>query len=154
MTYHHGNLRAELLAAAAQAIAKDGVAALNLRQLARQLGVTHAAPRHHFSDRRGLLTALATEGYTLLATALRTAGDDFLEAGVAYFRFALDNPGHFAVMYRPDLVDPTDVDLQAARAQTGAALVASASAHQRGSGHRRSQDEPRSPIETLALLGW
>jgi len=154
MTYHHGNLRAELLAAAAQAIAKDGVAALNLRQLARQLGVTHAAPRHHFVDKRGLITALATEGYSLLATNLRAAGDDFLEAGVAYFRFALHNPGHFAVMYRPDLVDADDANLQAARAETGAALIASSTAHHRARHGQRPHAEPSSPSDPLALLGW
>lgn len=154
MTYHHGNLRAEFLAAAAEAVARDGVAALNLRQVARQLGVTHAAPRHHFGDRRGLLTALATEGYRLLAERLRAAGDDFLEAGVAYVRFSLDKPGHFAVMYRPDLVDPDDTDLQAARSETGSALVAATAAHRRTSGRRTAPVTNRSPLEPLALLGW
>lgn len=154
MTYHHGNLRAEFLAAAAEAVARDGVAALNLRQVARQLGVTHAAPRHHFGDRRGLLTALATEGYRLLAERLRAAGDDFLEAGVAYVRFSLDKPGHFAVMYRPDLVDPDDTDLQAARSETGSALVAATAAHRRTSGRRTASVTNRSPLEPLALLGW
>ena len=154
MTYHHGNLRAEFLAAAAEAVARDGVAALNLRQVARQLGVTHAAPRHHFGDRRGLLTALATEGYRLLAERLRAAGDDFLEAGVAYVRFSLDKPGHFAVMYRPDLVDPDDTDLQAARAETGSALAAATAAHRRTSGRRTAPVTYRSPLEPLALLGW
>jgi len=154
MTYHHGNLRAEFLAAAAEAVARDGVAALNLRQVARQLGVTHAAPRHHFGDRRGLLTALATEGYRLLAERLSAAGDDFLEAGVAYVRFSLDKPGHFAVMYRPDLVDPDDTDLQAARSETGSALVAATAAHRRTSGRRTASVTNRSPLEPLALLGW
>ena len=154
MTYHHGNLRAEFLAAAAEAVARDGVAALNLRQVARQLGVTHAAPRHHFGDRRGLLTALATKGYRLLAERLSAAGDDFLEAGVAYVRFSLDKPGHFAVMYRPDLVDPDDTDLQAARSETGSALVAATAAHRRTSGRRTAPVTYRSPLEPLALLGW
>ena len=154
MTYHHGNLKTDLLAAAAESVARDGVAGLGLRQLARQLGVTHAAPRHHFGDKRGLLTALATEGYRLLAERLEAAGDDFLEAGVAYVRFSLDCPGHFAVMYRPDLVDPDDTDLQAARDATGSALAAATAAHQRTTGRRTGTVTNRSPLEPLALLGW
>lgn len=154
MTYHHGNLRAEFLAAAATMVAQGGVAALNLRQLARQLGVTHAAPRHHFGDKRGLLTALATEGYRALARELRAAGDDFLEAGVAYVRFSLDKPGHFAVMYRTDLVDPEDPDLQAARAETGAALAAGAAAHRKTTSRRDQPTRSRAPLDPLALLGW
>lgn len=126
MTYHHGHLRAALIEAAAEAVANHGVAALSLRALARELGVSHTAPRHHFTDKRGLLTALATDGYARLADKLFAAGDDFLEAGVAYVRFAIENPGHFAVMYQPELVDEDDAELQAARGRTGEALLVGA----------------------------
>ncbi|MFA5552487.1 MAG: TetR/AcrR family transcriptional regulator [Trueperaceae bacterium] len=126
MSYHHGSLRAALIEAAAEAVASHGVAALSLRALARELGVSHTAPRHHFTDKRGLLTALATDGYARLADKLFAAGDDFLEAGVAYVRFAIENPGHFAVMYQPELVDEDDAELQEARGRTGEALLAGA----------------------------
>lgn len=126
MSYHHGHLRAALIEAAAEAVANHGVAALSLRALARELGVSHTAPRHHFTDKRGLLTALATDGYARLADKLFAAGDDFLEAGVAYVRFAIENPGHFAVMYQPELVDEDDAELQEARGRTGEALLAGA----------------------------
>src|SRR5690606_27491992 len=95
-----------------------------------------------------------TEGYEHLAAALRTADDGFLESGVAYVRFALDNPGHFAVMYRPDLVDPDAPELQAARAKTGAALAAATTAHQRATGREAGAGVADSPLEPLALLGW
>ena len=68
--YHHGDLRAAVLAAAADVIARDGVDQLSLRSLAVELGVSHTAPRHHFGSREGVLTALACEGYKLLAEAL------------------------------------------------------------------------------------
>ncbi|MYW35224.1 helix-turn-helix domain-containing protein, partial [Streptomyces sp. SID2119] len=61
-TYHHGDLRRAILSAALDAIAAEGPAALSLRDLARRAGVSHAAPAHHFKDRTGLLTAVATEG--------------------------------------------------------------------------------------------
>src|SRR5689334_10951829 len=56
--YHHGDLRRALLAAAVKMIAEAGPGALSLRALARRIGVSHAAPAHHFSDKAGLLTAV------------------------------------------------------------------------------------------------
>src|SRR2546423_2801057 len=106
MAYHHGDLRRTLLAAAVEAIAEHGPAAISLRDLARRADVSHAAPAHHFGDKAGLLTAIAAEGYLLLAAALHDAAartGSFLEVGVAYVGFAVDQPAHFAVMYRPDL---------------------------------------------------
>lgn len=123
MSYHHGNLRKTLLTAAATAVAENGAAALSLRALAREAGVSHTAPRHHFGDKRGLLTALATDGYERLAAALRATGDDFLEVGVAYVRFALEHPGHFAVMFQPELVDESEPALASARLATRTVLL-------------------------------
>ena len=81
-SYHHGDLRRTLLVAAAAAIDESGPAALSLRDLARRAGVSHAAPAHHFTDKAGLLTALAAEGFDLLAAALnatRAETGSFLE---------------------------------------------------------------------------
>lgn len=125
MPYHHGNLRRALLDAALDTISTDGVAALNLRDLARRCGVSHAAPTHHFGDRRGLLTAIATEGYDGLAAATAATWDEtgsFLEVGVAYVRYAVGHPGHFRVMFRPDLVDPVDPELARASSASAAML--------------------------------
>ena len=125
MPYHHGNLRRALLDAALDTIATDGVAALNLRALARRCGVSHAAPTHHFGDRQGLLTAIATEGYDGLAAATAATWVEtgsFLEVGVAYVRYAVAHPAHFAVMFRPDLVDDTDPELLRASAASAAML--------------------------------
>lgn len=123
VSYHHGSLRQTLIEAAAKAVARRGVAALSLRALAREAGVSHTAPRHHFGDKRGLVTALAATGYEILAGRLAAAGDDFLEMGVAYVRFALEHPGHFAVMYQPDLIDEANAELMEARGRTREALV-------------------------------
>ena len=128
MPYHHGDLRRALLDAALVTIAADGAAALNLRALARRCGVSHAAPAHHFGDRTGLLTALAAEGYDGLAIATATAWEEtrsFLEVGVAYVRFAVEHPSHFAVMFRPDLVDTQDPELVRASTASAALLYGS-----------------------------
>ncbi|WP_138896602.1 TetR-like C-terminal domain-containing protein, partial [Streptomyces chryseus] len=82
----------------------------------RRAGVSHAAPAHHFKDRTGLLTAIATEGYDLLAAALSDA-TDLRDAGVRYVRFAVAHPAHFQVMFQPDLQRAEDPELQAAKAR-------------------------------------
>ena len=126
-SYHHGDLRRALLEAAAKAIGEEGPAALSLRALARRAGVSHAAPTHHFGDKAGLLTALAVEGYDLLANELTeewSTSHSFLEQGVAYVRFALNHRAHFEVMFRPDLYHAMDPEVAAARDRASRALYA------------------------------
>lgn len=123
--YHHGNLRQAVLAAAVDAITEVGPAGVSLRDLARRAGVSHAAPAHHFGDKAGLLTALAAEGYGLLADTLDAAHQrtqDFLEVGVAYVRFAVERRAHFEVMFRPDLYHSDDPEVLAARERASRAL--------------------------------
>jgi AcrR family transcriptional regulator len=121
--YHHGNLRRALLDAALARIRAAGPDGFSLRELAREAGVSHAAPAHHFGDKAGLLTAIATEGYERLGAALRTHVDEgFLAVGLAYVQFAVEHPAHFEVMYRPDLLCADDPDLVAARTTTSTFL--------------------------------
>jgi len=113
------------LHAAAEVVAESGVGEVSVRALARNAGVSHAAHRHHFASRTGLLTALAAEGHRMLAAALEeAAGTSFLEVGVAYVAFAHDHPGHFAVMFTPDVLDERDPELAAARSRTFGVLSA------------------------------
>ena len=123
--YHHGNLRPALISAAIGEIEESGPAAMSLRAVARRAGVTHAAATYHFGDRAGLLTAVAAEGYRLLAEALREAQEargSFLEVGVAYVRFAVTHRAHFEVMYRPELYHRDDAELGRARAAAATLL--------------------------------
>ena len=122
--YHHGNLRRALLDGALAAVAEQGPAALSLREVARRAGVSHAAPMHHFRNKAGLLTAIAAEGWNLLADALAAAQRDagFGGQGVAYVVFATTRPAYFAVMRAPDLVHSDDPALVAARERAGVQL--------------------------------
>jgi AcrR family transcriptional regulator len=94
-TYHHGNLRAALLSAAESALAEGGD--LSLRALARDVGVSHAAPRRHFPDKQALLDALAEDGFERLGASLREASDDedfeawLLGFARAYVTFAVEH---------------------------------------------------------------
>ena len=120
--YHHGDLRAALLAAAEAELAEVGVEGFSLRKVARRAGVSHAAPAHHFGDVGGLLTALAAEGYRrFLATqgrheagAAPDAVAQMVAAGQGYVAFAMERPALFRLLFgssRPDYDAP---DLQAA----------------------------------------
>jgi AcrR family transcriptional regulator len=123
--YHHGDLRPTLVAAAVEAIAEDGLQAASLRGVARRAGVSHAAATYHFGDKAGLLTAVAAEGFRLLAYELGGAlgaGGTALDAAVAYVRFALRHRPYFAVMYQPDLLHADDPDLVAAKSVTAGLL--------------------------------
>jgi AcrR family transcriptional regulator len=105
--YHHGNLRAALLVQAEQTLREHGLDGLSLRELARQIGVSHGAPRRHFADRQALLDALAESGFARLGTELRAAaesvGEDYeprLRAtAVAYVRFAIDDAALLELMF-------------------------------------------------------
>lgn len=148
MPYHHGDLRRTLLDTALAAVAEHGPAAVSLRDVARRAGVSHAAPTHHFGDKTGLLTALAAEGWSLLADALAaTAADDpsFGELGVTYVVFATGHPAHFAVMRVPGLVRADDPALVAAQGRASDQLTAGAARH----------TDPRAGADpTTAVAGW
>ncbi len=114
LPYHHGNLRTALLAAAAEEIQAVGTARLSLRELARRAGVSHAAPAHHFTDKKGLFTALAADGFGLLrqrTTPTLSQPGALLHAGERYVEFALDHPAHFTVMFDNTLLDQGNEDL-------------------------------------------
>ncbi|MFG3709889.1 TetR/AcrR family transcriptional regulator [Micromonospora sp. NPDC049460] len=144
--YHHGDLRRALLAAAVRVIEESGPGTLSLRDLARRAGVSHAAPAHHFGDKAGLLTALAAEGFDLLAEALGGAAD-LLESGVAYVDFAVRHRAHFEVMFHPDLYRADADEVAAARRRAGDALYAGVAGLPQG---RPTAEDPQGD----ALAAW
>jgi len=116
--YHHGNLRAALVAAALKEIAKTGPDGFSLRGVARRAGVSAPAVYRHFADKDALLAAVAEEcwdriGAALLA-AVEAAPDDALErfraTGIAYVTFAVEHPEHFRAMSVPGLIERMSPD--------------------------------------------
>lgn len=108
--YHHGNLREALIDGAIAIIQAQDVAAVSLRKVARQIGVTNAAPYHHFENKTALLSAVAAEGFRALvergqaAMSKHAAPIDQLTAlGMAYLSTAIEHPAHYQVMFRSDL---------------------------------------------------
>jgi AcrR family transcriptional regulator len=155
-TYYAGDLRRDLLDTALAVVVEAGPAALSLRDLARRLGVSHAAPANHFLDKRALFTALATEAHVLLgqemaeAVANAPSGDPLARlaaTGRAYLAFAREHPGHFVVMWQEDMQDRADPALATAAASTFSTLVTLA--HEVRGGVLSDQD----PV-TVALFAW
>ncbi len=112
-TYHHGDLRRALIDATATLITEHGPAGFSLRKVASRAGVSPSAPSHHFGSTRGLLTAVAIEGFERLidrfeAIDARLDPHPRLVAHArAYVDLGITAPGHMAVMFRRDLVDAT-----------------------------------------------
>jgi AcrR family transcriptional regulator len=114
--FHHGNLRAVLLDQAQAVLRKRGIDALSLRELAREAGVSHGAPRNHFIDRGALLDALAERGFIRLADEIREAAshspDDYARAlhaaGSAYVRFAVRDSALLDLMFAAKADDPSE----------------------------------------------
>ncbi|OLF09636.1 TetR/AcrR family transcriptional regulator [Actinophytocola xanthii] len=112
-SYHHGALREELLNACVRLIEVEGIGAVSLRRVAREAGVSPAAPYHHFADRAALLAAISVRGFEQLTERLRAAlaGREQPRAAVvslarAYVTFARERKGYFQLMFRPELSQP------------------------------------------------
>ncbi|MGW4755070.1 TetR/AcrR family transcriptional regulator [Streptomyces chartreusis] len=106
--YHHGDLPTALLTRAEQALRERGPGALSLRELARDIGVSPAAPSRHFKTKQALLDALALTGFERLAEAITTSqqnldgtsfGDRLDAAARAYVGFAVDNAALLDLMF-------------------------------------------------------
>jgi AcrR family transcriptional regulator len=157
--YHHGNLRAALLVGAERRLEAAGLSALSLREVARDIGVSHGAPRQHFPDKQALLDALAIDGLrrlgekldASLGTSTGTFAQRLTTFARTYVEFATAHPAltelMFARKYRssaPELLEANDRAFAAP-----SALIADAQA----SGEIDGSDDPdRVGMAVLAML--
>ncbi len=121
--YHHGDLRAAILERATEVIEQDGIEALSLRGIARDLGVSHAAPNRHFRTKADLLSSLARVGWEQITEATLRAAEEVqpndshrrLNAmGRGFLKWALLNRSMFAAVTHPDVERHADDDLRQA----------------------------------------
>lgn len=110
--YHHGALREALLLAAERVLERDGLAGLTLRAVAREAGVSHAAPTHHFGDLTGLVSELAAIGFRQFGAAMSAAAnaattpvERALARPKAYVAYAQAHPGMYGLMFRAERLD-------------------------------------------------
>jgi AcrR family transcriptional regulator len=119
--YHHGRLREALLDAATRILDSEGVPALTLRRVAREAGVSHAAPKNHFGDLAGLLSAVAAAGFDRLREEMKAEADlcssqeaKLHVAGRCYVLFAAAHPGLFRLMFRTERLHANSPALRSA----------------------------------------
>ena len=118
--YHHGNLRQDFLRAARTLLEREGLAGLSLRKCAEQVGVSHTAPKNHFGNMAGLLTAIVTSGYAELAKMMTAKAEQTADrskrreaALLGYVDFAEGNPALYGLMFSPDRLVNDDPGLMA-----------------------------------------
>ncbi|HCM39040.1 MAG: hypothetical protein A2070_03505 [Bdellovibrionales bacterium GWC1_52_8] len=112
--YHHGDLRNALIEAGIRLLRKVDANKLSLRAVAKEAGVSHAAPYRHFPDKNTLLAAIAHQGFISLGERMEKAISEhqnepreWLPAiGLAYFSFASQRPEHFRIMTGGYMTDP------------------------------------------------
>ena len=150
--YHHGSLHEALLEAAETILERDGLAGLTLRAAAREAGVSHAAPTHHFGDMSGLLSELAAAGFRRFGAALgaaaasKSSASERMDAmGEAYVMFAREHPSMFLLMFRSERLDTSRPALHEAMEEAFGMLM-------RGVSARRGGTAASAPLSLLAEI--
>ena len=166
-SYHHGDLKKAVTSEAVKILQQEGDAYLTLRELARRLGVTHAAVYRHFKSRKGILANIAEEGFQELARRYRciqskiisskgqgAETEDLLckwvtQLGDCYVYFALEHPGHFRAMFHPELNKKIEFPKLAAVASEAFQLFLSSI----GNYYAIKNIKVKSAIE-IAIMNW
>ncbi|MEM8643075.1 MAG: TetR/AcrR family transcriptional regulator [Cyanobacteria bacterium P01_G01_bin.54] len=157
-SYHHGELRPALINAAIALITeKQDTKTISLREVARRVGVSQAAPYRHFADKEALLAAVAEQGFQILTQELEASIakvapnplEQLQASGIAYVQFAIAHPAHYRVMFsalRPGNPNYPELN-QAGNAAFGVMVTAIAQGQAQGN---TKPGEPRS----LAIVAW
>jgi AcrR family transcriptional regulator len=152
--YHHGALRDALLKAAERVLERDGLAGLTLRAVAREAGVSHAAPTHHFGDLTGLVSELAAIGFRQFNAAMvaaRATGIAPLERSMAgaraYVAYAQAYPGMYGLMFRAERLDHSRPSLHEAAGAAFAGLASAVGANR----HEQISEEALSLEQAAAI---
>lgn len=139
--YHHGDLHEALLQAAERVLERDGIAGLTLRAVAREAGVSHAAPTHHFGDLTGLLSELAAIGFRRFNAAMIAARASethplmkAMANAKAYVAYAQAYPGMYSLMFRTERLDMTRPSLHEAASASFQGLANSVGAGRQEAG--------------------
>lgn len=161
--YHHGSLRAALLARAEHQLSRGGARTLSLRELARDVGVSHGAPREHFRNKQALLDALAETGFQRLGDELEAvmsaSQGSFTERltvfAQTYVRFASRHRAlldlMFTSLHRPG-ADPSLRDANDRAFATPIALIVDAQRDGEIDGEMVADDPDRVSMAVLATL--
>jgi AcrR family transcriptional regulator len=119
-SYHHGNLKQELIHCACRLCEENGYETLSMRSIAKESGVSQTAPYRHFDTKESLYASVAMEGFKKLSVATnidvskKVTKDNLVKTGVNYINFGLNNANTYDLMFGtavgdfssyPDLLD-------------------------------------------------
>jgi AcrR family transcriptional regulator len=161
-TYHHGDLRAALVAEATAMIDEGGAESVTMREIGRRLGVSRAAAYRHFADKTALLVAVAAAGFERLNERVRTIGagaprssvERFRRMGEEYVRFAVENPAHYRLMYGKEALAREDIpELREAAIALFEQLVSVIQAYQRSGAIKRQDPRAQAYVAWSAVHG-
>ena len=152
-TYHHGNLRENILKTAFELLDAEGIEAIGIRKIARLLDVAHSAPANHFKNKQALLTALATESFRHLVSTIEkdiSQQTDELSENLHSFcntllEFGLAFPNRYKLLWRREYADNKNQELDAAMEAIYSQLIATLKKH----ALHRNVD-----VETQAIALW
>ncbi len=153
--YHHGDLKQALVSAGLALADEWGLEALTTRALARQLGVSHAAPARHFPQRSLLLAEVAAAAFEMFSQVLSSAADSaapahaFAAMGRAYVRFALAHPGLIHLMFSPEIAG-----MKAAPERLSLASGAAYAVLENGARNALGARATDQKVAVAAFLGW
>ena len=140
---------------------RDGLAGLTLRAVAREAGVSHAAPTHHFGDLTGLLSELAAIGFRQFNTAMSAAGasatahpEKAMARARAYVAYAQAHPGMYGLMFRTERLDMTRPSLHEAANASFAGLAGAIGVNRQEQISEQARLPPDSTTSARALRGW
>ncbi len=105
--YHHGDLKATMIAATLQLVRTKGPRGFTLNEASRTAGVSVSAPYNHFKDKEALLVEIVLLGNRTIEANLHAAADSdaspedrLVAVCLAYIDFAESHPDIFAVMFQ------------------------------------------------------
>jgi AcrR family transcriptional regulator len=159
--YHHGALHDALLKAAETVLERDALGGLTLRAVAREAGVSHAAPTHHFGDLSGLLSELAAIGFRQFNAAMAMADssgpsplDRAMARAKAYVAYARAHPGMYGLMFRTERLDMTRPSLHEAASASFAGLAGAVGAgrHEKIAAETLSLDQAAAIARAWSLV--
>jgi AcrR family transcriptional regulator len=159
--YHHGALHEALLKAAEKVLERDGLQGLTLRAVAREAGVSHAAPTHHFGDLTGLVSELAAIGFRQFNAAMAAAGatgtallEKAMARAKAYVAYARAHPGMYGLMFRTERLDMSRPSLREAASASFAGLAGAigASRHEQIAAEALSLDQAAAIARAWSLV--
>jgi AcrR family transcriptional regulator len=154
--YHHGALHGALLEAAERVLERDGLAGLTLRAVAREAGVSHAAPTHHFGDLTGLVSELAAIGFQQFNAAMATANaadaspiEQARARAHAYVGYARSHPDMYSLMFRTERLDMSRPSLNAAASAAFVGLTGMI-----GANRHEHIAAPALSLDQAAAIAW